>query len=97
MHPVKSENLLRPKLKDNLKILKMELKRFAKMKQELLQDPRYREKFIAMKNGVILETGDDELDLAEKVQSQFPDQVILVKKVTVEEDRVDLPSFEVVG
>ncbi len=50
-----------------------------------------------MKNGVIIETGDDELALAEKVQSAFPDQVILVKKVTADDDRVELPSFEVVG
>lgn len=77
-------------------VLKKELNHFESIAKDLLQDPKYREKFIAIKNQEIIGLGDDELDLVEQVQLKFPDQVILVTKVGEVGNPVDIPSVEVI-
>ncbi|MEX2716696.1 MAG: DUF5678 domain-containing protein [Candidatus Sigynarchaeum springense] len=78
-------------------ILKRQLKFFESIKVQLLADPKYRDKFVAIKDEAIIGVGDDELDLVEQMQSANPGVVILVKHVTEQPTAVVLPSVEVLG
>jgi hypothetical protein len=78
-------------------ILKRQSKYFESIKEQLLADPKYLEKFVAIKDESIIGVGNDELDLVEQMQSANPGQVILVKHVTHESTAVDLPTVEVIG
>ena len=58
------------------------MKFFESIKDKLLADPKYREKFVAIKDESIIGVGDEELDLVEQMQVANPGHVILVKQVT---------------
>ena len=73
------------------------MKFFESIKDKLLADPKYREKFVAIKDESIIGVGDEELDLVEQMQVANPGHVILVKQVTEQSTFVDLPSIEVIG
>ncbi len=77
-------------------ILKRQLKYYESIKKQLLVDPKYREKFVAIKDESIIGAGEDELGLVEQMQLANPGQVILVKMVTERASAVELPSIEVI-
>jgi hypothetical protein len=88
-HPAKRANYT--------SILKRQLQFFESIKAQLLATPKYRDRFVAIKDDAIISEGDDELNLVEQVQSANHGQVILVKHVTEKTTTVDLPSVEVIG
>ena len=72
------------------------MKYYESIKKQLLADPKYREKFVAIKDESIIGVGEDELGLVEQMQLVNPGQVILVKMVTEHAPAVELPSIEVI-
>ncbi len=97
MHAADSSVHRSTKKTNHTAILKRQLKFFESIKEQLLADPKYQEKFVAIKDESIIGVGDDELDLVEQMQLANPGHVILVKKVTKQSTAVDLPSIEVIG
>ncbi len=81
---------------EDIQALKSEFNHFVMMRQKLLSDAKYKGKYVAMKNGKILDVGDDEFQLAEKFSVTRPGEVILIKKVVAQDTPVDLYSLEVV-
>jgi uncharacterized protein (DUF433 family) len=71
-------------------ILRIQRAYFASIRAQLLEDPKYCGRFVAIKDGAIIGVGDDEFDLVEKMQRENPGQVILVKKVVPEDPVYDL-------
>jgi hypothetical protein len=96
MHTANSSIHRSAKKMDYSGVLKSQMKYFESIKKQLLADPKYREKFIAIKDKSVIGMGEDELELVEQVQLANPGQVILVKRVTEEGNAVELPSVEVI-
>lgn len=51
------------------------------MMSNLLKDERYSGKFVAIKNGEIIDIGNDKIELILKMMSRFLNEVVLVTQV----------------
>lgn len=76
---------------DSIRQWRQELTDFYVRLDELYANPEYREKFVAMKNGEVIDVDENDLQLAERICQRFPDEVVLITKVTLK----PLPVLEV--
>lgn len=44
---------------------------------------QYRNQYVAIHQGVVVDHAPDEIELVERVQGRYPDQVVLIRKVGV--------------
>jgi hypothetical protein len=71
------------------------VERFRAAKPALLADPRYRERHVAMKNGRVVDSDDDEWALLERVNQTHRGESVLIAHVTATPRVVHLPSPKV--
>jgi hypothetical protein len=59
---------------------------FANMLPDLLR--QYKEQYVAVYQGKVIDHDQDQMALAVRIQTDHPDKIILIKKVTAEPDKV---------
>jgi hypothetical protein len=81
---------------DDLHIRKWreELDFFKSVRDRLIADPRYAGRFVAMRNGQVVDSDTDNFRLARRIRGKYPREVVLIAKVTDEEPIHELPSPE---
>lgn len=82
---------------DSLQKILREKKTFDTMKSKLLSDPNYRDKYVAIHNGQLLDSDSDWSTLAERVYQAHGYHPILIEKVTRKTTKVRLgrPHFKI--
>lgn len=71
-----------------------EKKSFAELKETLLTDPNYLNKYVALVKGRVVDTDYDDSILAERVYKKFGYIPLFIGKITREDRVVELPSPE---
>lgn len=71
-----------------------ELNFFNSMKSKLLQDKRYRDKFVAIKGKEIIDSDIDDFRLVKRIDEGYPNDVVLVIKVAEKISVAEIPSPE---
>jgi hypothetical protein len=71
-----------------------EVSSFRSMRRKLLKNPVYSGKFVAIKNGEVVDCDSDKFALAKRVNTRYPKQVVAIAKVSEEEPRAEMPSPE---
>ena len=74
-----------------------ELDWFERSASALAARPELNNKFIAVKDGKILDQDRNDVRLAKRVNKKYPRQVILIVKVPPDETVSEFPSPEIVG
>jgi len=82
---------------DSLQKILQEKKIFDTMKPKLLADPNYRDKYVAIYNGQLLDSDSDWATLAERVYHTHGYHPMLIEKVTTKSTKVRLgrPHFKI--
>lgn len=75
-------------------IFEREKNSFAKLKETLLNDPNYLNKYIAVVGGKVVDSDYDDSVLAERVYKMFGYIPLFIGKITRKERVVELPSPE---
>lgn len=65
---------------------------FDSVRMELVKDEAMLGKYVAVKNRKVIDSDDDEAALLKRIDSQFPNDVVLIEKVALAERVVNLPS-----
>ena len=84
---IKKINILKF-LKKDKKIMKLEreYKYFFRIKNELLQNKKYLDKYVAINNQEIIDCDENQIKLAKRVYKKYPGETILLEKVSDIED-----------
>ncbi len=67
---------------------------FESMKESLLADDSYRDKYVALKAGELVDMDADEFTLVERVHREYPDALVFIGHVTRENPVFEMPSPE---
>lgn len=65
-------------------IFEKEIEAYLLMEQELLRNPKYANKYVAIHNGQIVDFDSDRVALADRVYAKYGYIPILIKKVETE-------------
>lgn len=76
-------------------IFEKERKAFFEIKKQLIDDPQYIGKYIAIVNGEVAGVGDDRIKLAREVYTKKGYVTMYIGEVKQEETVAEEPSFEV--
>ncbi|MBS7645987.1 MAG: hypothetical protein QXR65_08160 [Candidatus Bathyarchaeia archaeon] len=76
--------------------LEEEREAFLRMRDELIKDPRYAGRYIAVFRGAVVGCGEDKGKLAEEVYGKYGYVPIYIDRVSRDERRVEAPSPEAV-
>ncbi len=74
-----------------------ELAYFQRVKDDLLKDSKYTNKFIAIKNKKIIDSDTNEFKLMQRINKAYPDEVVLIAKVDDERPVAEMRSPRVVS
>jgi hypothetical protein len=72
----------------------MEKQAFQKLKPSLLKNPKYKDKFVAIAGGNVVDSDTDKIALVKRVFASRGYAPIYVAKVTTKERVIELPSPE---
>jgi predicted transcriptional regulator len=67
-------------------ILTREAKAFAAMHKDLVQ--QHLGHYVAIRHGVLVDFDENQLDLILRVEDRFPDEVVLIRQVNFEPEKV---------
>ena len=68
------------------------LSSYSEFKQTLVNDPKYKGKYVAIKDMKVIDFDDDEFALAGRINKKYPRDIILIEKVGEEKPVVHLRS-----
>lgn len=68
-----------------------EFRTFVHLKPQLLKDPRYAGKYVAILNGKVVDSDSKKLELALRVQRKFPNEAPFVAEVSGKERIIEIP------
>ena len=68
------------------------LSSYGEFKKTLVDDPKYKDKYVAIKDMKVIDLDDDEFALAKRINRKYPKDVVLIGKVGDEEPEVYLRS-----
>lgn len=71
-----------------------EVDEFDRMKDDLLNDAKLRNKFVAVHNGRVVDYDENKFELAKRVRRAFPGEVVLIERVQCAMRVIDMPSPE---
>jgi len=82
---------------EDLKMNSFEAERnsFLEMKHTLLSDPRYQGKYVAVRDGLILDVDDDKVELAKRVYDKHGYVPIYIDRVQEKARIYEIPSPEI--
>jgi len=63
-----------------------ELAYFQDVKQKLVEDGKYINQYVAVKNKKIIDSDKDEIRLVRRINEAYPHEVVLIAKVDEQED-----------
>lgn len=69
-----------------------ELDYFKSKKAEWLENQEYRDKYIALKDKMIVDSDVDNFDLVRRIRAKYPEEVVLIAKVTKDVRQLKLRS-----
>ena len=70
----------------DITIWERELAYFKRVKADLLQNARYINKYIAIKQNQIIDSDTDEFKLVRRINKAYPDEVVFIAKVDEKEN-----------
>jgi len=79
---------------EDMRKWRRELEHFKHMKSALWKDKKLRHKFVAIRDGNVVDHDADKFALARRVSETFPGQVVLVMRVQRGARVVEMPSPE---
>ena len=68
--------------------MEAELAAFERQKQELIA--RYAGRYVAVHAGKVIDDDSDKIELATRIDEQFPNDVVLIKQVKAEPDQLEI-------
>ncbi len=71
-----------------------ELAFFNRIREELAKDERYSCKYVAVKDKQVIDSDVDDLRLTERMDEEYPSDVVLIARVGADTPAGELPSPE---
>ena len=71
-----------------------ELAFFNSIQEDLLTDKAYKNKYVAIKDKKLIDSDADDFRLVERIDSKYPNDVVLVVKVEADVPIAEIPSPE---
>lgn len=71
-----------------------ELAFFNGIREELAKDERYSSKYVAVKGKQVIDSDSDDLRLTERMDEEYPSDVVLIARVGADTPTGELPSPE---
>jgi len=68
---------------------------FDELRPALKVDDRYRDKYVAIHRNAVVDCDLDKFQLVRRLMKNYPDDVLFVGHVQIDEPPVDLPSPEI--
>ena len=69
--------------------------RFQRILPDLWRDERYRNRYVAVRQGEVVDADDDKMALARRLVRRFPRQSVFVGAVRRQQREAEMPSPEV--